>query len=165
MSFKVTSVIQIFYKQGVLMKRAGFTMIELIFVIVILGILAAVAIPKLAATRTDAEVSRISTEAAMLVSELGTFYTAQGTFKDKDVADITNIDLKETDDSLADDDTIEIGDDNNNTCLTFTFNDVADGKVTVSAPDKPEGAVCTAVKAATTDLQKTYNFGGSNVAY
>jgi general secretion pathway protein G len=38
-------------------KRGGFTMIELVFVIVVLGILAAVAIPKFAATREDAQIS------------------------------------------------------------------------------------------------------------
>lgn len=39
-------------------KKDAFTMIELVFVIVVLGILASVAIPKLAATRTDAYISK-----------------------------------------------------------------------------------------------------------
>ena len=37
------------------MKRAGFTMIELIFVIVILGILASVAVPKLIGVKESAD--------------------------------------------------------------------------------------------------------------
>jgi general secretion pathway protein G len=37
-------------------QRKAFTMVELVFVIVILGILASVAIPKLAATRDDAQI-------------------------------------------------------------------------------------------------------------
>lgn len=39
-------------------SRNAFSMIELVFVIVILGILASVAIPKLSATRTDAQISK-----------------------------------------------------------------------------------------------------------
>lgn len=39
-------------------SKKAFTMIELIFVIVVIGILAAIAIPKLAATRDDAQITK-----------------------------------------------------------------------------------------------------------
>jgi len=41
-----------------LKKRQAFTMIELVFVIVVIGILSAIAIPKFAATRDDAIVTK-----------------------------------------------------------------------------------------------------------
>lgn len=61
------------------MKRSGFTMIELIFVIVILGILAAVAIPRLAATREDAQISKLATNVSTLKTEIGSSIVATGT--------------------------------------------------------------------------------------
>jgi general secretion pathway protein G len=53
-------------------------MIELIFVIVIIGILAAVAIPKLSATRDDAKISSIVANTRTVVEDVKNFYTAQG---------------------------------------------------------------------------------------
>ena len=46
------------------MKRSGFSMIELVFVIVILGVLAAVAVPRFVATRTDAQVATARSDLA-----------------------------------------------------------------------------------------------------
>jgi general secretion pathway protein G len=47
-------------------NKHGFTMIELVFVIVVLGILASIAIPKLAVTRNDAVLAKGKTDVATI---------------------------------------------------------------------------------------------------
>ena len=53
------------------MKRA-FTMIELVFVIVVIGILASIAIPRFAATRDDAEITKAKATIGAIKSSLAT---------------------------------------------------------------------------------------------
>lgn len=50
--------------------RRGFTMIELVFVIVVIGILSAIAIPKFAITRNDAIVTKAKTTVGALRSAI-----------------------------------------------------------------------------------------------
>lgn len=59
--------------------RQAFTMVELIFVIVILGILAAIAIPRLNATRDDAKVSAMAQKISIGATEIAAYATANGT--------------------------------------------------------------------------------------
>ena len=140
------------------MKRTGFTMIELIFVIVILGILAAVAIPKLAATRTDAEVSKGATEIAGVITDVGSYYTAQGSFAN-DVSTMTNVTLDANLTSGAGATNYAIGGSN---CISFTFK--ADGNVTVASVTNT-AVVCVGLQGAVADLMKEHSFGGASVSY
>ena len=52
------------------MKRNGFSMIELVFVIVILGVLAAVAVPRFVTTRTDAQVAMLRSDIASVLKAI-----------------------------------------------------------------------------------------------
>ena len=56
------------------MKKA-FSMLELVFVIVIIGILAAVAIPRLSATRDDAVIAKVRTDISNIRSAIANLHT------------------------------------------------------------------------------------------
>lgn len=103
--------------------RKGFTMIELIFVIVILGILAAVAIPKLTATRDDAQIARAASDVSTAVQDIASYYTAQGSFNGWD--DMTNVQLNTGDGTTASTDGnvtayYKVG--STNQCISFDLN-------------------------------------------
>ncbi|CAI6146511.1 MAG: hypothetical protein SPLUMA1_SPLUMAMAG1_00297 [uncultured Sulfurimonas sp.] len=146
------------------MKRAGFTMIELIFVIVILGILAAVAIPKLAATRTDAQVAKMATNAATVISDIGSHFTSQGSIG-TNWFDMTNVALESASGTVSDATTTaaKIFDTGSTpeACVTYTVNSATDGNVTISV--SKTSATCKAVALKIAPLVKDYVFGGIGI--
>lgn len=135
--------------------RKGFTMIELIFVIVILGILAAVAIPRLSATRDDAEISKAATNYSTLVSDLTAYYTSQGNFSTS-WADMTQ---------TTTDGTVKlIGE----TCVTVTYNN--NGTITATPATAGKCAKLFEIPAmknvfGDTPAAKTYQVGGRSVKF
>lgn len=62
--------------------RSAFTMIELIFVMVVLGILTALALPKLAATRADAKASALAYSIAIASTDIVSYVVARGPVED-----------------------------------------------------------------------------------
>ncbi len=165
------------------MKRSGFTMIELVFVIVILGILAAVAIPKLAATRDDAQIAKATSEVTSLIQDFGSYYTAHGSFAK--VSDATNVALYTDTTGTTKADTQDL---NNSVtplyyvdtkrgadCLKITVNDT-NGTLTIEKGSGPSSSIfCKGLANALeengmldkdnggTTSKKTYSFGGSSI--
>lgn len=158
------------------MKRAGFTMIELIFVIVILGILAAVAIPKLSSTRDDAKIAKGATELATAVSDMANYYTAQGSLST--AATMTNVplvvattDLNTSAASVTYEGCISITSTNSDANATASGADGINVAYTASGASKICRGIAKAAKSVTgwtsdtVDSNKSVTLGGSSVAW
>ncbi|PID47898.1 MAG: prepilin-type cleavage/methylation domain-containing protein [Proteobacteria bacterium] len=148
--------------------RKAFTMIELIFVIVILGILAAVAIPRLAATRTDALVTTYLQNFRSSLTDIASYYTAKGEFLAmRDMTKINNYD--DANKSLKAGGVVffmtDIGGGAKEKCIKFDFN--SDGNLTITSVPSPNGQACKYLQKDSTfkSLEKSYQLGGKGIAY
>jgi general secretion pathway protein G len=100
------------------MKR-GFTMIELVFVIVILGILASIAIPRLAASRDDASAVSLKQDIGTLIQAVPAWYQGQ---REISIENAAGIDLKQWEPQSN---------------LVYKYNDGRDGNITISLVSAP----------------------------
>ena len=74
--------------------KKAFTLVEIIFVIMIVGILSAVAIPRLFLMRDDAKISLCVQESTQFLSELSVYYTSKAFFTN--VSEMTNLETNLT---------------------------------------------------------------------
>ena len=151
------------------MKKA-FTMIEIIFVIVVIGILSAIAIPRFGTTRDDASVSNIILNAKIALLDVSTYYTTLGNSNwiNATLGDVTKVPLQ-TDCATESTSATQITPNtfvlchNNVICLSFTTTD--EGTLNVNNGAATSN-VCESVRQSTSVQQiigKTFQIGGSSV--
>ena len=122
--------------------RDGWTVIELIFIIVIIGILAATALSKLAATRDDAKLSVTVHNMAVCIKDAQAYYTT------------ANKDYNETSHP-------NVCNRNKTECYDFNY---SVGGIDFNVTTNPTGAnYCTDINDVGGHLAGSYDFGGKGI--
>ena len=142
-------------------------MIELIFVIVILGILAAVAIPKLAATRTDAEVSKIAQNVMLGASEIASYAVSNARVED-DLRLMSNgmVSLEQSGEATLSDKRAVMSIGGISDCLTLEImSGDADDNLTISLGNAGTDNKCIALQSVIDAAKYPMKLRGQSVQY
>jgi len=126
--------------------KQGFSIIELIFVIAVLGIIAAVAVPKLMDTRSSAIVSTIKQDISTITTSVQSYYMMNN--KIDNISDSVNINestwtVSSKKVEFKIEDTI---------CISISLND---NKLSVDINDNSDSSIC----------KKLYESGVRDVSY
>jgi general secretion pathway protein G len=121
-------------------KKSGFSLVEMIVVIVIIGIIAAIAVPKLLSTKDEATASSIKQDIATAVSAIRSYYLMNGTITSINQAvNLNNKNWTFSDNNLTATFT------ETNACVTIK---VTPPNLTVTLDTTNDGSVCAKLETA-----------------